>query len=267
MNFDHEHIKELLPAHALGALRGDDARVVDEHIEQCAECRIEFEAACETSAMLAYAAGDAVPSPELRAQILSRVHHEAGTPSNVREFRMNASPTSVGRRSNVFALIAATIAIAAVLISLFLWQKTRQQQAQLATLSAQADQQSQELTRMREENEILMSPSARVTTLSGTNAAVAARGRLVVDQDSGRALLFANNLPSAPKGKAYQLWFIADGKPIPGKTFSPDQRGSAVLRDEVPTSARHANLFAVTLEPEQGVAAPTGEKYLLGAGS
>ena len=269
---DHEHINMLLSGHALGALPADEARLVDDHIAQCAACRTEFEAACETAAMLAYAAGDATPSPELRGRTLARVNEEsAQSEVHTLPFQSknipNVSPGPSLWRRNMFAVIAASIATAAVVISLFLWQTTRQLQTQLAVLSQQSSRQSQELARVREENEILMSPSSRTATLAGTNVASQARARLVMDQASGKAILVANNLPSAPKGKAYQLWFIADGKPIPGKTFLTDSRGSAVLRDEVPAAARHANLFAVTLEPEQGVVAPTGEKYLLGSGS
>lgn len=77
-------------------------------------------------------------------------------------------------------------------------------------------------------------------------------------------MLFAYNLPPAPAGKAYQLWFIADLKhPVPGAVFNTDQQGRAVMRDQVPEAGRNASVFAVTLEPAGGVSAPTGEKYLL----
>jgi len=79
----------------------------------------------------------------------------------------------------------------------------------------------------------------------------------------------AADLPPAPEGFAYQLWFIAGGRPpIPGKVFSTDGRGHAELHDIVPPAGRLAAVvYAVTLEPASGVSAPTGEIYLKGSAS
>jgi anti-sigma-K factor RskA len=80
-------------------------------------------------------------------------------------------------------------------------------------------------------------------------------------------VLLADNLPPAPAGKAYQLWFIVGDKPQPGTVFTPDATGHAEVRDQAPAAGRNATVFAVTLEPSGGVSAPTGDKYLLGAAS
>jgi anti-sigma-K factor RskA len=80
-------------------------------------------------------------------------------------------------------------------------------------------------------------------------------------------MLMADNLPPAPAGKAYQLWFISGNKPVAGTVFTPDARGHAEVRDQAPAEGRDASIFAVTLEPSSGVSAPTGDKYLLGAAS
>ena len=72
----------------------------------------------------------------------------------------------------------------------------------------------------------------------------------------------AKGLPLAPSGKAYQLWFIAGGQPIPGKVFSAAASGYGALYDQIPSVAFNNAVFAITLEPESGVRAPTGAIYL-----
>jgi anti-sigma-K factor RskA len=115
---------------------------------------------------------------------------------------------------------------------------------------------------------LITAPDARMTTLAGTEMAVSAHAKFVFDRKTGRAMLMADNLPPAPAGKAYQLWFIAEGKPpMPGHVFTPDATGRAEMHDEVPAEARNATVFAVTLEPSSGTIAPTGAKYLLSAPS
>ena len=99
--------------------------------------------------------------------------------------------------------------------------------------------------------------------LAGTKDAPSAHAMLAVDSKSGHAMLMAKGLPQAPAGKAYQLWFIAGTRPIPGKVFKPDPSGNAMLDDQLPAAALNAATFAVTLEPQNGVPTPTGSMYLL----
>jgi anti-sigma-K factor RskA len=49
---------------------------------------------------------------------------------------------------------------------------------------------------------------------------------------------------------------------MPGKTFSPDSAGKAVLEDQMPREALDSAIFAITLEPEGGSPAPTSPIYL-----
>ena len=85
---------------------------------------------------------------------------------------------------------------------------------------------------------------------------------MVAYDKNGRAILMAKNLPAPPAGKAYQLWFIAGGKPMPGKVFTTDASGAGTLTDSMPSAAMNSPIFAITLEPENGVQAPTGAIYL-----
>ncbi len=73
----------------------------------------------------------------------------------------------------------------------------------------------------------------------------------------------ATGLPPCPEGHAYQLWLIADNKPLPGGTFKTDAQGRARMSDRLPPD-HSAPAFAVTLEREGGVPAPQGDIFLVG---
>lgn len=271
----HEEYKGMLELEALDALDGMEGRAMREHLEDCAECRAELSELRDTAAMLVHLVPAATPPAHLRARILEAVAAEDGQ-SDARAGRVAqaerdaktpivASPgvketgtlPFVNRRSSYgwATLLAASLLIGALLVSLFLvWQRKNQAEAELA--------------REREVRELLAAPGASMVELSGTETAPQAQAKLAYDRQTGRAMLFAYNLPPTPAGKAYQLWFITpDGRVLPGGVFATDPSGRAEMRDQIPAEGRNAQTFAVTLEPAGGVAVATGAKYLLGSRS
>jgi anti-sigma-K factor RskA len=282
----------MLPLHALGALEAEDARALEDHLTECAACRRELDEWRETTSMLAYSAGTVEPSAQLRVRILESVR-EIPQSSSLRTPPRDGNSESTSAPSSVVSItqsprrmfspawktgaIAASVACAALLISLFvLLNRNSAMKTEIARLSNRLNQIQGELARERESKELIatrarqdmeMLAASSVTTLKGTDVAPGAHARLALDPNTGRAMLLAYNLPPAPAGKAYQLWFIAGNKPLPGTVFTPDANGHAEVRDQAPAEGRDAAIFAVTLEPSGGVSAPTGDKYLLGAAS
>ena len=104
-------------------------------------------------------------------------------------------------------------------------------------------------------------PDARVVALAGTDQAPQAHARLVYNSRTGIVTVSVSNLPTPPVGKAYQLWYMIKGRPLPGAVFTTGPGGRAMI----PAEARNATAFAVTLENQNGANKPTGAKYLLGA--
>ncbi|HEX8476514.1 MAG TPA: anti-sigma factor [Pyrinomonadaceae bacterium] len=168
--------------------------------------------------------------------------------------------------------IAASLIIVALASALFVvWTNKKRTEGELASLSGRVSRTEEELARERqmlarerETTELLSAPDARMTALAGTESAPAAHATIAYDRRTGRALLLASGLPPAPAGKAYQLWFIAGGRPLPGRVFTTDNAGRATLRDQAPPEGLDTKIFAVTLEPAQGTREPTGAKYLVG---
>ncbi len=111
---------------------------------------------------------------------------------------------------------------------------------------------------------ILSSPTAKMADLHGTDEAKDAYALVFVEPETRRGFFYANNLPSLPAGKTYQLWVITD-KPVSAGVFSIDRghKGRLLMRN-IP-AVRRIKKFAVSLEPEGGLPQPTGSIYLTGA--
>jgi anti-sigma factor RsiW len=258
----HEEYQELMTAQALSALDSAEADRLERHLEGCPECRAAMEEWQKTSAWLAMDAPLREPSREVRTRILEQIRSEPR--QQVKKTKVVQMPSRTGTRSTSqrWGAIAAALLILALGVSLFLvWRENRRVKNELAELSKQVQESQQELSRQREVLAILSSPGARVTELAGTGVAPSAHGMVAYDQ-SGRAIVMTKSLPAPPAGKAYQLWFIAGGSPIPGKVFKTDSTGKAIMNDQIPREALNASAFAITMEPESGVDKPTGEIYL-----
>jgi anti-sigma-K factor RskA len=291
----HEEYKEMLAAYALGALDGAEARALEEHLDSCLECPAEIVEWRETASALALSAAPVEPPKELRARLLESVRTlkqgasdgrsgagetttaaadvaavadaeaEGGAQTVSNVIRMPVDTRGRWSAPVRLGAIAAAVAIISLAATLFIvWNRLNSLERQYEREHTAVEVLARQLAEEREVRELLTAPGARTTQLAGTSAAQQASARLAFDPQTGRAMLFAYNLPPAPAGKAYQLWYIADLKhPVPGGVFNPDARGGVVMHDRVPEEGRNASIFAVTLEPQGGVSAPTGDKYLL----
>lgn len=274
------------------------------HLAACRECRADFAALRETAALLAYEAAPQAPSPQVRARIFEQLRggaEEAAVSAPEREKKAsNVIPLLSAKKSNAnraeetkaevtpyrgtrrsssrrflkFALLAASIAIVALgVVSVSLYQQNEnlrrqneEMQAQVERAETRRKEMSAQLAGAKADLNLLNDPNARFVQAAGTPSAPQARANIVLDKQTGLAIVHAENLPPAPAGKAYQIWYIAGGRPLPGKTFNADAEGRATLRDQIPQEARAGvSVIAVTLESASGATSPTGAKFLVGA--
>jgi len=263
----HENYQEMLAPYALTALDHADARTLEQHLDTCRNCRRELDEWYGTVAALALTAAPAEPSPQVRVRILESVRAERSSARHGSDKPQQTIPTVIPfqqtkrlwNSTQKFGALAAGLAFLALLISVpVLWKHNRSAQAEIARLSAERASAQQELDRQRKVLELLSTRGASLAVLSGTAEAPNAHATLTYDRQSGQAVLLTEGLPSAPRGKAYQLWFIVGNQPMPGRVFTTDAAGKAILSDQIPSQALNAAVFAVTLEPEHGVRTPTG---------
>jgi len=269
----HEEYKEMLMAQALTALDESEARALEAHLQTCADCLQEMDHWQRCAALLALEAPPLAPPPQLRTRILQAIETASDLEKKTESLNANRAATAnvielprVPGRTwtsvQTWGSIAAAVVFVALILSLaLLWKQNSTAKQELGRLANQIHETEQQLAREREAITILTTPGARMAELSGTNIAPSAHAMLAYDK-SGRAMLVAKGLPPAPAGKAYQLWFIAGGQPMPGKVFSISAAGEGTLRDQIPAVALNNAVFAITLEPESGVRAPTGAIYL-----
>ena len=239
---NHEELQELLVFAALDALEHDEARLLDAHVDACPTCPAELATLRETVGWMGAAVAPVAPPPALRARLL------AATAAR-RVPRTAPPPVGFWRMAASLGGFAAAAVIAALLM--YAWGLATRMQSLESLLAEERDLAT-----------FLASPDTATIVLAGTEQAPKARLKLAYDRRTGRAMLFGYDLPTAPEGKAYQLWFIAGGKPLPGRVFAPESTGLGAWKDQVPPEGRDASVFAVTLEPAGGVAAPTGPMVL-----
>ena len=168
------------------------------------------------------ALGRAAGGPPPPASLRDRILEQA------RSERPNVVPL---RRRVTAPVLASAAAVAAVVaVALGLWA---------LGLSRELDDRDDVLA-------VLSDPNARVQTTSDGEA------NLVVTP-TGRAALVVRMLAPAPKGKDYEIWVFENGVPKPAGLF--EEPGVAMLSRPV----QPGQTVAVTLEPDGGVDAPTGD--------
>jgi anti-sigma-K factor RskA len=267
----HEEYKDLLTIEAINALDVRERQELKNHLATCDECRNELRALQASFAALTYTSVPVAPSPELRSRVLEQIKGTQSakhtTPNtNVVQFPERNKSAVKSYQPFIYATVAASIVIALFSLPLFtLWKRNNEMKLELVRVNEQMRQMKEEIARTQEMREVITNPESNLMVLTGTEMAPKAGAKLIYDRRTGRTILFAHNLPPAPEGKAYQLWFIVEGKPLPGGVFTTDHAGQAMLRDQMPKGGSNVSIFAVTLEPAQGMQSPTGNKYLLGS--
>ena len=275
-----EQVKDLLPAYALGVVSPAEAGRVREFLATNLANRKEMSAWKDLVAELAFAAEPQDPPAQLCAQLLEKVRqltaresfpsarHASGSSNIVamppRKTLREVPPITIKPAvSKWWLALAAAVAALALLGALFIvWRKNQSLQGENRELARQLQLSDQALTEERALRQTLVGPDGRGIFLQGTNAAPRAHANLAYNIKSGAASLAIKDLPPAQNGKSYQIWFIKGSQIIPGTTFNTDTQGAANISLQIPDNGLHAETFAVTLEPQYGATAPTGEKYL-----
>jgi anti-sigma-K factor RskA len=254
-----ERIEEFLPAYALGALDGEDLRALEEHLAAgCPACRRDLDLWQRDLEALAESVTPIQPSDTTRARIL----------------RFAAAPVPVRSVPRWLPFAAAAVLLLAVwgfagqirlrgeLRRMAAGQESLERR--VADLGREVQQARFEVRHTAQALQVLAAPHVSTTVLAGLGPTPGAAGHTYVNPQTHDALFYAFNLPALGPDKTYQLWFIADGKPVSAGTFSVDPRGTGSLRVERVVDVKDIQAWAVTVEPRGGVPQPTGEMVLKG---
>ena len=229
----HEHIEELIAAHALNGLeepeRFELEAEMESHGPECPECARLLSEYSETAARLAFALDPVPPSAGEEDRLIEAAREwdrsvaegsGAILTTAPRGRRGLARPPGIRVKGWLVAAAAAVIAVVAGFLGYA-----------LAPNGA----------------------ALRTVTLSASGAQ---RLSVVYAPGSQEAVLVGSNLEAPPAGKVYELWYIPskDAAPAPAGTFQPDAGGSVLMKTKVGGTFV---ALAVSVEPPGGSTTPT----------
>jgi anti-sigma-K factor RskA len=269
---DHAVFRELLPMAALDALSSEERAELDAHLATCAECRREVADLRDVTGSIAASLPARPLSPErdslLRARLMARAVADREDVTPIR----SAAPTSHVPASRARTAPWGWLAAASLLLALAALGYGARQRAAGNALVADLSRYSQanealrrQLAEQKAIVEALTGPGVRVIDAAATSAREP-YARMFWDQPANRWTFVAYNLPAATAGHTYQLWLVTrDQKKVSAGTFTPDERGSALVRATYALSGDSLAAIAVTNEPAGGSAQPTTTPFLVGA--
>ena len=250
----HDQLGDQTAAYVLGALTPAETRAFEAHLAVCAACAAEVRGLSPVAAALAHLGPAAEPGAPVRGRLLGAL------PSR------SASSTP---RLAIAASVALAVALGGYAAQLRGRVTGLESRLREATLRADAsERQVADARRTAFEAQsavaVLAAPDLARIDLAGQPAAPNATARAYWSRSRG--LVFtASNLPAPPPGRAYQLWVLtAQPAPISAGMLTLDADGRVNARFDTPPDLPRPVAMAVTLEPEGGVASPTGDKYLVG---
>jgi anti-sigma-K factor RskA len=172
---DHDRLRDILAAVALGAATPEEIAAVERHADSCPVCREELDGLRAATAALAAAVPQVDPPRRLRSRVLAAVRAE---PARAGARRRRRLPRLTPR---VAWPVAAAVASAAALAFLG-W-----------SLALHGEQ-----------------PSVRTVALTGQGPV---RGELLETGDRDAAVVRLRNLPPLARGRAWELWVIRGTRP------------------------------------------------------
>ncbi|HEX5715128.1 MAG TPA: anti-sigma factor [Thermoanaerobaculia bacterium] len=246
----------------------------------------------------------AAPRPEIKSRLLSIVRGDETLPGDeTQEMEPRPAPVVVSapvrpapvpvprpsrevpaargmamsaRRRSVWPMaLAATLILALGALCGWLFLRQARMEETIASLERAMDTQRQEaeqsvagmqaaMERMRVNFALVTAPAVKVSPLRPVDPQSQARGILFVAADNQHWYLAVHELPPAPPGRDYQLWWVAQEGRFSGGVFDPGAGEKVELYSEtMPAGTRDV---VITLEPARGVSKPTGPEVLRAAG-
>jgi hypothetical protein len=190
-------------------------------------------------------------------------------------------PRRVRRPSRWPLALAATLAFLFAGLSGWLYTQLDQQRDTIDALGQQLDREHSRVESavrqarraeadalsMREKFALVTSPAVEASPMRPAGNAPlqpAARGVLFVASDHQHWYLCLHGVEPAPEGKTYKLWFMADGIPVSGGTFTAQPGAPVELSSkQMPVGT---NGVMVTMEADPEAQKPAGPEVLKAAG-
>jgi anti-sigma-K factor RskA len=269
-------IEDLFPFYALGTLTEEERLRVEEYVARDASAKARLDEMMSTAELLPLGTDPARPSRDVKQALMGRVKADADRRAGR---RTPAAPGFLQMIRSLMTSPAFSLAALAAIVLLGLWIAGVQSraadlaaenellQSTVASLMAENELLRDEIGSQREVLALITSPERFEIPVAGTESEPDAQGTLFVG-DSGdlQAVFLVSDLPSLPAGLVYQFWLIRGDTPVGAGLFSANSQGQGllvVLAGTEPVLSFDA--VGVSIEPDGGSPAPTGDIVLLGA--
>jgi hypothetical protein len=216
------------------------------------------------------------PNEAIRASLLKAISEtpqekapEATRPE-AKIISMNTAPEVKGTNPMWKMMAAASIILTIGIGSLwFLSNKeVKRLDSSLASMQKKQLENDQVLQAMSLEKdhlqtvqEVLAEQSMRTVMMKGTAMEPEATVKVMWSKDMKKAVMHADKIAPPPVNMQYQLWVIADGKPVSVGVFTYDEVDQ--MTEPFDVNAQNISAFAITLEKMGGSPTPTMEKMVV----
>lgn len=262
----------ILESYILGQASPEEAGILECVIKNNAEVKEAFEETQKTFEMLATAQA-VTPPNDLKSKIWDKIQQEqkVEVEKPVIPIQNNEEKVEVKRELHEiktekssswknFAIAASLLFLVSIGANLY-WMNSRAEiNDKMAKMESETKSKNLAMQNMQEKLDIVANPDMKKVVLAGVDKHPESKATVIWDTNSKDVYLNVNSLPEAPEGMEYQLWAIADGKPVSAGMYSEDKDGRIAL-----SNIPNAQAFAITLEKKGGSEAPTMENmYVMG---
>jgi anti-sigma-K factor RskA len=239
-----------------------------------AEVREAFEEAQKTFEMLATAQA-VTPPNDLKSKIWDKIQQQEKVESDiekpvipiqtsVQQSEITTTAQDIKTEKNGswknFAIAASLLFLVSIGANLYWMNSQAEINEKMVKLESEAQSKNVAMQNMQQKLDIVANPDMKKIVLAGVDKHPQSKATVLWDTSSKDVYLNVNSLPKAPEGMQYQLWAIADGKPVSAGMYSEDKDGRIAL-----SNIPDAQAFAITLEKKGGSEVPTMENmYVMG---
>jgi anti-sigma-K factor RskA len=252
--------RDLAAAYALGALSAEETQRFEAFLATSPETQREVAEYRDVAALLALDGEEAPPAGDLRDRVIARIgSQKSGTLAPPGTRRFSKSPLVWGALA---ASLLAAVGLGAGLIGAR--GRIADLESALAGQRAVLASTQQKLQEREATLNSIFEPGVELFQLTATGDPEPGI-QIFWDRQRNRALAHGFKIKQVPEGRAYQLWFIKDGKPVPSVTFKPEPDGHVKVEKIAVPAGEGISAAAITVEPEGGSPQPTSPIVLVGA--
>lgn len=263
----------IIESYILGLASPEEAGILECVMKNNAEVKAAFEEAQKTLEDLATSQAVAPPAG-LKSKIWNKIQQEqtteevqpavisditAAKPQQDVKLQQDIKPQSTGSWKT-YAVAASVLFLVSAAGNLFWMNDQSKTKEEIVKIQAEKKAQDLAMQKMNQKMKMFSNPDMQMVMLKGVEKHTDSKAMVFWDKKTKKVYLNAENLPKAPEGMQYQLWAIADGKPVSAGMYTEEKDSKTALAN-IPK----AQAFAITLEKQGGSAVPTMENmYVMG---